>query len=487
VSQYPYKKLSLFILAAFFLSINITNAKELKTNRDFWSEWGALLYLIDDEFKIKSPNFLLSYESPSLKKELTLYIQYLRKNNTVCKYPARYNLLLKYNLITKVQKKCPELTEYEKKAPINSFKYIYASESLTSITGMLGHGFLMGEYKNKGEEIIQHSFSFFTDLRQANQITLAFDAFAFGMEGIFALKPYQQDLNRYLKTENRNVWELELDLTDHEVASLRNILWELRDVYPKYLFQSFNCATLTLYAISIIKPEILNYQIMFVTPLDIYQALTSLNLVRTTKVWSPTPEKVVNPAFRIQDSLFGINYSRNGASLTFTPASHYFRTIKQTNDKNSELLISALELDINKFKIKKLNLYELTNLNTNKTFSSKSVSIYMDNTNFDKNWFLSYNVGTSVKYKDNVFSVLPGIGFNATTSNPYLSLKLYYSINFTHEIKVSAFSEKKWFNSKTSIFEYNVTLSKRLNNYIFYLGFNKDEKIIVNVGLDYHF
>jgi hypothetical protein len=472
---------------AFFLPTDILNAEELKTNKAFWNEWESLIYLIDGEFQIKNSNFLLSHESPSSKKELTLYIQYLKKNKIICKYPARYNFLFKYNLTNKIENKCPELIEYEKKAPINSFKYIYASESLTSITGMLGHGFLMGEYSNVGEKLIQHSFSFFTDLRQANQITLAFDAFVFGMDGIFALKPYQQDLNRYLKTENRNVWELELDLTSEEVTLLRNILWELRDVYPRYLFQSFNCATLTLYAISIIKPEILSYHILFVTPLDIFQALTSLNLVKKTKVWSPTPEKVVNPAFRIQDSLVGISHSQNGPSFIFTPASHYFRTIKQINDTSSELLISAIELELKTFNIKKLTLYELTNLNTNENFSSKSVSIYMDNTNFNKNWFISYNIGTSIKYKGNIFSVLPGIGFNATNSKPYFTLKSYYSINFSHEIKFSASTEKKWLNGKSNISEYNLTLSKRINDYILYLEINESEKTIMKIGFDYHF
>ena len=146
-------KISLLFLVAFFLPTNNLNAEELKVDQAFWDKWESLIYLIDGEFQIKNSNFLLSHESPSAKKELTLYIQYLKKKNIICRYPARYNLLLEYHLVNKIDNKCPELIEYEKKAPINSFKYIYASESLTSITGMLGHGFLMGEYSNVLVEI----------------------------------------------------------------------------------------------------------------------------------------------------------------------------------------------------------------------------------------------------------------------------------------------------------------------------------------------
>lgn len=475
------------IISGFFLlfsGISLAGTKE--PSDEFWREWRSILYFIDGEFKIDNPRFLLSYENPSPASELQMYLRYLKQNERVCKYPARYQILVKYSLAPPSLTLCEELGEYESKAPTDEFKYIYASESLSSIAGMMGHGFIMGEGKNNQGEMIQHSFSFYTDLRTANQLTLALDAFVFGMDGVFALRPYSRDLQRYLNVEERDIWELTLKLNSYQTLLLRNALWELKDVRPEYLFQSFNCATLTLYTLSIIEPRILDYEILFVTPLDIFKGLLNTEMVRKTVVKTPQRIMPSNPANKLQDSIFSLSVNKKGLNLGFVPTSHYMRTVK--NNTNSELLIGAFELNLPKKQVESVTLYNLTSLNDRSDVFSKSIDISWKRRVIGSSWRVSYNIGYTYNLQGFGFSVLPGISYTTYNSKINFNNKIFISKLLFSDIKMVYSLESQLYQSDSSSKTQSLTISKRLKDSVVYFKVEEyDDSNIFEVGYDYHF
>ena len=483
----PKHAIKPLLISGFFLLFSGISIADTKGQSDeFWREWSAILYFIDGEFKINNPRFLLSYEDPSPASELQMYLRYLKQNERVCKYPARYQILVKYNLALPSLPICEELGEYEAKAPTDEFKYIYASESLSSIAGMMGHGFIMGEGKNNQGEMIQHSFSFYTDLRTANQFTLALDAFVFGMDGIFALRPYSRDLQRYLNAEERDIWELTLKLNSYQTLLLRNALWELKDVRPQYLFQSFNCATLTLYTLSIIEPRILDYEILFVTPLDIFKGLLKTEMVRKTVVKTPQRIMPSNPANKLQDSIFSLSVNKNGLNLSFVPASHYMRTVK--NNTSSELLIGAFELNLPEKQIENITLYNLTSLNDQDNAFSKSIDISWERGEIGSSWNMSYNIGYTYNLQGVRFSVLPGISYSTHNSKINFNNKVFISKLLFSDIKMVYSLESQSYQDDSSSKTQSFTVSKRLNDSIVYLKLEEDGgSKIFEVGYDYHF
>jgi hypothetical protein len=479
-----------FILVAFFLFFSSSSFATLKVqNENFWEEWNKLIYYFDNEFKINNKYFLLSYNDPSPNKELLKYLEYINQKKEICKFPARYSLLKKYNIIDIELEKCSSLVEYKKKAKVDSFKYIYATESLSSVTGMLGHGFLMGQSKREDGSLLQHSYSFFTDLSSANQLTLALDAFVFGLDGIFSLRPYTQDLNKYLNIEGRDVWELELDFSIIEVDYLHDLLWELRESYPTYYFQNFNCATITLYLLSNIRPELLDHESLFVTPVDIYKSLIKISAVNEMLVHTNNTSVQTRPHKELHDSIISTDFSQKNLILSYTPTSHLLRTIKNPITPSTQLVIGKISLDLTDIKLRRFDLYSLTGLNNKGLLGGKSVEIFWDNSLFKSSWFLKYNTGKNFEYNGFNFSILPGFIFKQNGGFLSFSTKLVFSKHFHEDIKFVALLEKdfsKDYNNQDLI-SFNFS-GKMYGKHV--LGFNvKKTNYDLNYGLyfDYHF
>ena len=109
-----------FILVAFFLFFSSSSFATLKVqNEHFWEEWNKLIYYFDNDFKINNKYFLLSYDDPSPHNELLKYVEYINQKKEICKFPARYTLLKKFNIIDIELERCSSLVEYKEKAKEN--------------------------------------------------------------------------------------------------------------------------------------------------------------------------------------------------------------------------------------------------------------------------------------------------------------------------------------------------------------------------------
>lgn len=359
-----------FITALFSLSANSSEGASIEGS----TKWQKLNYY-QGGFLLPTTSFLVSKkpDRTSLRSELEDFVLAAKSNpELACKFPARYSFLYERGLLEYPLEydRCPDLGEYLSKVPADSFYYIYAAENITSVTSMMGHGFLMAEGLDKEGVKRQHTYSYFAELNSLNPINLFYGAMFSGLNGKFALHPYRKDLNQYLDKEQREVWSYKIKLTQEEIVELQLLLWELKGVDFTYHFHSFNCATLLLHALSIIRPQLAEYEVLFVSPLDIAKALEDEGVIEEVSVTLPrsldelhSEEQLITyqyskkPTLSPQDSIL-TNYWKNGElNVALLPTSHLLRTPSSYRNSNNELRIGYIDYNISSQSLNEIVLY----------------------------------------------------------------------------------------------------------------------------------
>lgn len=254
----------------------INKALELKLHDSHI--WENMLHVKNGTPSINHPSFLLSYSNFSLKNELITTIESFFETNqnnnshTICKYPARFLWLKnKLNLndrdFPKVE--CKSLDTYLKKTGMKDLKLIFVSENAKNPSSMMGHTFFKISGKDEHNIQREHAVSFFTVIDTVNLPKLLINSTITGMKGYFLLRPYEEQIERYLKDENRNIWEYDLTLSKFEKKLIYFHFWELKDVNIEYLFTGFNCATIVYDMLSMSSPKYSNNNHLWITPKDV--------------------------------------------------------------------------------------------------------------------------------------------------------------------------------------------------------------------------
>lgn len=237
-----------------------------------------MLHVKDGTPSINDPSFLLSYPNFSLKNELIMTIESFFETNpnndshAICKYPARFLWLKnKLNLNDKDFPKveCKSLDTYLKKTGMQDLKLVFVSENAKNPSSMMGHTFFKISGKDEHDIQREHAVSFFTVIDTVNLPKLLIKSTITGMKGYFLLRPYQEQIERYLKDENRNIWEYDLTLSKFEKKLIYYHFWELKDVNIEYLFTGFNCATIVYDMLSMSSPKYNTNKHLWITPKDV--------------------------------------------------------------------------------------------------------------------------------------------------------------------------------------------------------------------------
>ena len=254
------------------------------------SKWEALLHLRDGNPMIKDEDFLLSKQNFSPQQELQLTIDLHNQDplSFACRFPARFAWISEqknYRVTPSDFIHCSELSDYLALVPFNDLSVVYASEVLSSASSMMGHVFLKASGKNIKGNSVSHAVSFFTEFNTFNPFSIVYDGLVGGMPGFFIVRPYELEYSRYVTQENRNLFEYDLALSDEAELRIQLHIWELKEIDIEYLFQSYNCATLTLYVLSVADPSIKQHERLFVSPADVVKAASKQNLIDNTKVY----------------------------------------------------------------------------------------------------------------------------------------------------------------------------------------------------------
>jgi hypothetical protein len=289
---------SQLLLALLCLGISNINANELKNalhlaqknNLSQNYTWKSLLHLKDNQPQIIDPKFLLSANQFSLQAELTQTITLIIQDpkNAACRFPARLLFLERYinfgTAVEQAKSQCTEYLKFKDYVPFDELSLVFASEVLSSASSMMGHTFLKASGKNLNQTQVEHSIAFYTEFNTFNPFKLIYDGVFSGMEGFLMVRQYKDDLHRYVDTEGRNLWSYQLTFSDEDKATIQAHIWELKSIEISYLFQNYNCATLTLYLLSIASEDLRSSEKLYVSPVDVAKAVNEHNLVSAKEV-----------------------------------------------------------------------------------------------------------------------------------------------------------------------------------------------------------
>lgn len=261
-------------------------------------QWAALLHLKNGSPIITDPQFILSIDNFSPELELFKTIEFIKKNKSeesqkVCRFIARAEFIRQHlgESVRIDENKCRDYNEFLSKAPASKISIIYASENLTQASSMLGHSMLSISGETDSGQV-EHGISFFTELDTINLASILWDTLYIGKKGFFVVEPLSKSLNYYLRTEQRNIWQYELDLTNNEKSLLHKHLWELRNLDIDYFFHSHNCATFSFDILSVAKPNLLPHRQSWVTPLDVVKSAEKSQLIKSTQVYPSSKWKI---------------------------------------------------------------------------------------------------------------------------------------------------------------------------------------------------
>ncbi len=260
-----------FIFFSFCLHVtlwaDVAHYHRLADERQLHSEryWQLLLHVSNGSSEIDDPEFFLSPSGKrDFKSELhatldALYAErYFDDNATACRFPARTAWLReRLDLQGLPDVTCNEYDTLVRKINPRSVTLVFADAHINSPASMFGHTFLRidSAYESK---LLSHAINYAANADQSkeNGVVFAIKGLFGGYPGIYSLLPYYEKLSEYKSTEQRDIWEYELNLSEEEVRRMVAHIWELHVTYSWYYFFDENCSYHMLWLLEVARPSV---------------------------------------------------------------------------------------------------------------------------------------------------------------------------------------------------------------------------------------
>ena len=291
-----YYLLPIFIISLLHSSYNNSNFQSLlkdtkKQNIYKSTYWKKLLHINknDNSSEIEKKSFFLSNQNNSAENELyaTLYNFYNNKildsnESSICKYGARYKFLdRKLNLSKYIDKPiCSKRDEFMKTLNTKSISIVYSSAFINSPASQVGHTFL--KIDNKLSDIDSYSINYGArPPEKENALVYMFNGLFGGYDGTFDIVKYSKKIEEYAGSEQRDLYEYKLNLTEDEIENILLHLYEIYDTPKPYKFINKNCSYQILWLIQSSKEKLLltDKFLIEVTPIETLKLLKELKLI----------------------------------------------------------------------------------------------------------------------------------------------------------------------------------------------------------------
>lgn len=249
-------------------------------------QWLALLHFQKqvfgaDESTIDSDNFFLSLVgkyNPEAELKATIHLfEETEDTEKKCLFPARYQWLKRKNLVSKPFPKCKEWEEFYHDVRPSGVTLLFTNAYMNNPASLFGHTLIRIDTARKGTQLLAHGANYGAYTGEQNGLLFAVYGLTGGYYGGFTVKPYHQIVNEYNNIENRDIWELNLNLTKEETDFLMAHLWEIGQTKTKYYFFTENCSYMLLELLDAVRPDLKLAQQFPVhaIPLDTFKAVAS--------------------------------------------------------------------------------------------------------------------------------------------------------------------------------------------------------------------
>ncbi|HHH52846.1 MAG TPA: DUF4105 domain-containing protein [Bacteroidetes bacterium] len=179
-------------------------------------------------------------------------------NSSICRFPARYQWLKdKLNGVDFPKANCIEYNKVFKHVDPQSATLVFPSAHINSPASMFGHTFIRinSSYNSK---LLSYAINYAAnaDKSKENGVVFAIKGLTGGYLGKYSLLPYYDKLKEYRDSEQRDIWEYDLNLTRSETRRMFRHIWELNNIQTNYYFFTQNCSYEMLWLLEVARPSI---------------------------------------------------------------------------------------------------------------------------------------------------------------------------------------------------------------------------------------
>ncbi len=181
-----------------------------------------------------------------------------------CRFPARLAWLtarLEIDFSRLPKQSCVRLSEYREKARAESLTLVFSSYYLNTPASAFGHSFLrMNKGLRPGEterqELLDYGIDYSATVDTDNALLYAIKGLTGLFPGHFSKRPYYIKVREYNDFEARDLWEIDLELTQAEVDMAVAHVWELGSTYFDYYYLTENCSYHMLGILEVARPSL---------------------------------------------------------------------------------------------------------------------------------------------------------------------------------------------------------------------------------------
>ena len=275
------------------MSANLQEYKEKAQALDLSSQryWHLLLHMSAGESEIDDSNFFFAENGKTDAKaelESTLDAFYNEKtfddNASACRFPARKKWLKEQLTLENLPEvHCKAYDEILERLNPKSATLVFPSAHINSPASMFGHTFIRidSSYNSK---LLSYAINYAADADPSNTngVLFAIKGLLGGYYGQYSLLPYYEKLKEYRDSEQRDVWEYDLNLSEEEVLRMTQHIWELNKTHSYYYFFTENCSYNMLWLLEVARPSVhlREYFTYNVIPLETIHAMKEENLIK---------------------------------------------------------------------------------------------------------------------------------------------------------------------------------------------------------------
>ena len=227
--------------------------------------WHLLLHMNGDVSEIDDPNFFFAKDgnrNPQAELLATLDAFFSDEksddNSSICKFPARYTWLKeKLHGDDFPKAECKEYNKILERVDPKSTTLVFPAAHINSPASMFGHTFLRinSSYNSK---LLSYAINYAADANPdtENGVVFAIKGLVGGYYGLYSLLPYYEKLKEYRDSEQRDIWEYDLNLTQAETMQMFRHIWELNGTHSYYYFFTQNCSYNMLWLLEVARPSL---------------------------------------------------------------------------------------------------------------------------------------------------------------------------------------------------------------------------------------
>lgn len=342
-----------------------------------------------------SPFFLAPDGRTNPLAELKATLEFFQSNRKIgrfqqspqCAFPERYRFLKKELNLQITDSECPDLRDWLAGFSGDSATLVYSAAFPNNPASIFGHTLLRINSSKKRDskvqrDLLDYSVSYAAAMRDENPLELVFKGLLGGFEGIITVQPYYMKVNEYVSTENRDLWEYDLNLGPAQIENMLRHVWELQNsAVFNYYFIDENCAYFLLALLEIANPdwELVTQVPLYLSPAQSIKIVYNRPGVVTGIHFRPSTFKIMS--YRIErlnrEELANLSGSLKSLSLKDSQSGYTIATIdaaldylqylraekkgKQTPEEKSfyrDLLLARAKMDdagLSKFNSNDLN------------------------------------------------------------------------------------------------------------------------------------